>query len=169
MPTEQPPSCPIRGGLLSPIHPLSRSPFRVPLPRVLAKFLPRETGAPPSRCPARGCPRSSPPIVSIAFARGAARRRVGFYTEAADRHFSTAWFSRGREHIDSRDGGGRSDSAPFSLLPLLPRPSASLPPSLVARRPSITFLSSHRRGDIYGELYDSAFFFPRTIRGAVPT
>ena len=97
----------------------------------------------------------SPSIVD----RPHARRQVEFYTKTIDHRFSTAWFSRGREQIDSRDGGGRSDSAPFSLLLLLPRPSASLSPSCVARRSSTTFLSSRRREDIYGELYDSAFFY----------
>lgn len=91
--------------------------------------------------------------------------RAGFYAEAADRRFSTAWFSRGREHIDSRDGVGRSDSAPFSLSPLLPRRSASLPLSRVARA-VLPFRPVD--GDIYGELYDSAFF-TWTIRGAVFT
>lgn len=146
MPTEQPPSCPIRGGLSHPPFPLS-------LPS--AKFS-RRTGEPRRR--------RSPSC--------AAAMRRGFYAarSAADRPlFNGVVFTWSRAYRFP----GRSRQIGFCALfplasppPALPRPYHPLASRAVLPSPS----SRPVDGDIYGELYDSAFlFFTRTIRGAVLT
>lgn len=150
MPTEQPPR-PARFAASPPatlsatavvaITAVVASAAAFPFPRPLDKF---RTS---NRAKIRAATDAN---VGVADLRTSRRRETGFPLRTA------AWFSRGRVSISIPGRGGRSDSAPFSLLlppsRLPPPPTTLLPPSLLPpshRAPSFHVLPSAPRRRAY--------------------
>lgn len=139
MPTEQPPSCPNRGDLLTL---LPSSPFRFSPTSFRRNF------------------RGGPESLVAADCRSPSYRRGGFYTARSGRPFA---FQRRGFHVVASISIPGTESAdrilrpfPFCLSSLvLPRPFHPLASRAVLPSP----FSRPVDGDIYDELYDSAFFY----------